>query len=64
MLNGLTLILGTFRKPAEQPMRAPPGKSRRGMDCRPPSFRDLQRVRGFQQAALCPINSQSGRQLR
>jgi len=26
------LILGTFRNPAEQPMRAPPGKVSLGMD--------------------------------
>ena len=34
-----TLILGTLRKPAEQPMRAPPGKVICGIDCSPPSFR-------------------------
>jgi hypothetical protein len=27
-------ILGTFRKPAEQPMRAPPGKTRPGTACK------------------------------
>ena len=64
LLSGVTLILGTLRKPAQQPMRAPPGKSRRGMDCRPPSFRDLQRVVSVEQAAPCPSNSQPHGDLR
>ena len=29
---------GTFTKPAEQPIRAPPGKIRVGMDWNPPSL--------------------------
>lgn len=33
-----TLILGTFRKPAESPTSAPPGNVSAGIDCQPPSF--------------------------
>ena len=52
LLSGVTLILGTLRKPAQQ------------MDCRPPSFRDLQRVGSVEQAAPCPSNSQPHGDLR
>ena len=33
-----TLIFGTFKKPALQPIRAPPGKESFGMAWNPPSF--------------------------
>ena len=33
----LPLIRGTFTKPAEHPIRAPPGKARVGTACSPPS---------------------------
>jgi hypothetical protein len=33
----LPLMRGTFTKPAEQPIKAPPGKNSLGIDCRPPS---------------------------
>src|SRR5579871_6412984 len=32
------LIFGTLRNPAASPTSTPPGKVRRGIDCRPPSF--------------------------
>ena len=33
----LPLMRGTFRKPAESPISAPPGKVSFGIDCQPPS---------------------------
>ncbi len=34
----LPLMRGTLRKPAEQPISAPPGKTSLGTDCQPPSL--------------------------
>ncbi len=32
----MALRRGTFMKPAAQPISAPPGKARSGIDCQPP----------------------------
>ena len=33
----IPLILGTFKNPAESPIKRPPGKVNFGIDCMPPS---------------------------